>query len=109
MLSFKNREKKERKKKEKEKREEKVKREEVFVLCETAEIKVRSFASSAILAAPGSDSGVLRIGYPFNFLSTSQVEKRKKKKEKKGRKEKKRKEKKRKKKEKEKETGRCSK
>jgi len=75
-------------------------------LCETAEIKVRSFASSAILAAPGSDSGVLRIGYPFNFLSTSQVDKRKKKKEKK-RKEKKRKEKKRKK--KEKETGRRSK
>jgi len=55
-------------------------------LCETAEIKVRSFASSAILAAPGSDSGVLRVGYPFNFLSTSQVDKRKKKKEKKGRK-----------------------
>ena len=53
-------------------------------MCETAEIKVRSFASSAILAAPGSDSGVLRIGYPFNFLSTSQVEKKKKKKEKKG-------------------------
>ena len=33
-------------------------------------------ASSAILAAPGSDTGELLIGYPFTSVSTSQADER---------------------------------